>query len=171
MNKIEFEKLLGESISVFEKTIGNDFKKNPAMDFNSIEVEFYSLKDWNITKDLYGMPYRSLQVKKDKNNKIETIYISFNSIISRDFFDLFNAQYGKPNSIQIIAKRTLEQESINKNENGEIRSNSKKYSLDLKEGSFDEKPLYITWKKDDYEIKALLIHKEGRSKIIFSKVD
>lgn len=164
MDNIEFEKLLGESILVFEKAIGDDFKKNPIRDS-------YSVKDWNMIKTFHGMSYNLLSVDKDEKDKIKSIYINFNSIISRDFFDSLNWQYGKPNSILIMANRTLEGEHIEKDENGKNKVSARKYSLDLKEGSFEDKPLYIIWKKYDYEIKALLIHKQGRSKIMFNRVD
>lgn len=164
MDNIEFEKLLGKDLSVFEETLGSDFKKY-------ITEGIYQLKDYNEIKEFYGMSYKMLSVKKNENNKIKTIVIVFDEIITREIFDLINAQYGKPNTIQVIANRTLESETISKDENGEIRSNSKKYSLDLKDGNFEDNPFLIVWEKKEYQIQALLNQKQGRSSIKFSKVD
>ncbi|WP_452601000.1 hypothetical protein [Pontimicrobium sp. MEBiC06410] len=164
MDNIEFEKFLGKDFLVFEETIRYDFKKY-------VEEGTYYLISFNETKKFYNLPYRTLSVQKNEKNTIKAITIISSEIINRKIFDLINAQYGKPNIIQVIANRTLENETISKDENGNSIDSAKKYSLDLKDGKFEDNPFLIVWENKEYQIQALLNQKQGRSSIKFSKVD
>lgn len=161
---IEFEKLLNNDFTFFENNVEYNSKEY-------VEQGAYYVIDFNKTMLFYNLPYNMLSLKKDDNHKIQTITIVCNQIINREIFDLINAHYGKPSSIQVIANRTLESETIGKDENGNIIGNSKKHTLDLKEGSFEENPFLIVWEKKGYQIQALLNQKHDRSSITFSKVD
>jgi hypothetical protein len=62
MNGYEFEKLLGQHISVTEKAIESDFE-NTLFGENS-----YFIKNEDIIKDFYGMPYNFISVVKTEND-------------------------------------------------------------------------------------------------------
>ena len=161
MNYIEFEKLLGQHISVTEETIGSDFE-NTLFGENS-----YFIKDEYIIKDFYRMPYNFISVVKTENDTLHSITIHFRKIISRQFFDSFIEKYGEPDNIQIIENRQLESETIIKDDNGKVKQRLTKNTFDLREGTFEERPLFIWWKKENYHIRAFLRRKQNISEIRF----
>ncbi|MFC4634632.1 hypothetical protein ACFO3O_11975, partial [Dokdonia ponticola] len=55
-------------------------------------------------------------------------------------------------------------------ENGKVIQHLAKNTFDLREGTFEEKPLWIVWEKEGYEIKAHLRHKNNRSEITFKLI-
>ena len=173
MDFIKYENFLGEHITFAETITGNDFNK---VNFNSEDTEFRycsnseylrELIDYK-AKDYYGMPYIDLFIKTDKIDKIQSVTIHFRKTIDRKFYDLFTNDYGEPNSILVIDKRNIISESTLRDDNNKVIQTSRKSELELKEGTFEDKPLYIIWEKDNYEIKALLRHKTGISEITFS---
>jgi hypothetical protein len=81
---------------------------------------------------------------------------------------LLNEKYGEPDNIQIIKNKQIEGETIVKGDNGKIIERAAKSTFDLREGTFEENPLYIWWEKEDYHMKTFLRHKQNMSEIKFS---
>lgn len=156
MNEPAFEKLLGEHVSSFEKVIGSEF------DNKLFQKKFYYILDTNVKKSFYGMFYNTLSIMTDDRQSVESITIHFHRVMDRAFYSSFIEEYGEPDSIQIIKNRRIVNET--KTKEGTLR----KSEIDLQEGNFDEKPLYITWKKNNFIIKAFLRHKQNISEITFS---
>ncbi len=159
---MHFEKLLEEHISIFEKTIGNDFE-------NKLHGEnFYYISDEYIKKDFFNMKYNILTISSDENSMVKSISILFHKVIDRLFYDLFVGQYGEPTYIYGTSNIKVVSESHLKDENDKILQTARKSTFDLIECGFDEKPIFILWKKDYYYIKAFLRHEQYISEISFS---
>ena len=160
MHNIEFEELLGEQLSNVEKTVGIDFENKI---FGKIKISYYRNSQY-LNIDYYGIYSNYLTIQTNENDVVESISIHFRKVITRDFFDSFIQQYGEPNNIQVIENRRIIGESFGEG----FYQHLKKSTFDLREGSFEENPLYIIWKKDNYQIKAFLRHKMNISEITFS---
>ncbi|WP_452603055.1 hypothetical protein [Pontimicrobium sp. MEBiC06410] len=160
MNYIEFEKLLGQHTLVVEKAIGSDF------DNTLYGEDSYFIKDEHVIKDFYGMSYNFISVVKTENDTLHSITIHFRDVINRQFFDTFNEKYGEPDNIQIIENRKVISRSTGK-EKDIFHQKLTKSTFDLREGTFEEKPLFIIWKKENYHIRAFLRHKQNISEIRF----
>lgn len=160
VDNIEFEELLGKHISNVEKTIGSDFEKN---NFEKIKISFYSNSQYfNI--DFYGIFCNHLTIQTNEKDIVQSISIHFREVITREFYDSFIQQYGEPNNIQVIENRRTVSESFGEGFYQHLR----KSTFDLREGTFDENPLYIIWEKEHFQIKAFLRHKMNISEITFS---
>lgn len=165
MDKIKFEDLLGKNISKAKEFTGRDFKSN-AFKKKDFEVKFYSSRDY-FKKDFFGMYYNQIIIHTDNYEVIKSITIYFDKLIDREFYNSFNKEYGMPKHIQIVENRRMESETLVKDDNGKVIEHLRKNTFDLREGTFEEKPLYIIWEKENYEIKALL-RQENMSQITFS---
>ncbi|MFC4636668.1 hypothetical protein ACFO3O_22375, partial [Dokdonia ponticola] len=152
MDYIEFENLLDKDLSITKDFTGSDFRDS-SFKGGIIEGKFYSSKDHTI-KDFFGMPYNHITVLTTETDIVQSITIHFIGMIDRTFYDAFNGTYGEPNHIQIIENRQLESETFIRGENGKVIQHLAKNTFDLREGTFEEKPLWIVWEKEGYEIKA-----------------
>ncbi|WP_346880774.1 hypothetical protein [uncultured Algibacter sp.] len=157
---MEFENLLGKDLLSVEKIIGIDFVKK---DYG---YPFYIGEYFN--NDFFGMECSHITLLTDDKDMLQSISIHFPKILNRKFYDLFIKKCGNPDNIQVIENRKIESKSFVKDDNGKVVQTLRKSTFDLREGSFEEKPLYIIWKKDNYEIKAFLRHKQNISEITFS---
>jgi len=167
MDNLKFEELLGQHISLAEQVIGSSFEiKNYNQDDSSIR--YYCNKNVIIDKNFYGIKYGYVYINTNKNGIIQSISIYFNRIIDRKFYSAFNKVYDIPNSIQVIESKHLINKTLRKDKDGRVIQEIKESRLNLREGSFDENPLYITWCKANYEIKALLKN-ENSSILRFTK--
>lgn len=169
MNSIQFENLLGKHISVAEAVTGYNFKdcnfniensdnKHYRIDSNSIEI-----------REFYGMLYKILFIQTDKNDTVQSITVHFHKLIDRQFYESFNEVYGEPSSILVVEKRIVISEGYAEDDTN-FNQYLRKSDLELREGSFDEGPLYIIWKREGYQAKALL-RQQNMSDITFSLTD
>ncbi|WP_103069105.1 hypothetical protein [Aquimarina sediminis] len=159
---MKFEQLLGKPLSVFEKTIGNDFE-------NRLHGKsFYYIPNEHIEKNFFNMTYNIITILKNEKEVVQSISIHFPKTINRKFYDLFVEEYGKPNNIQVIKGQEFVSESHLKDKNGKILQTARKGNFDLVEGTFDEKPLFIIWKKENFYVQAFLRHEQNISEITFS---
>ena len=165
MDFITLENLLDKHISVAETNLGIDFKVNMYKK-DDFEGRFYSNKD-SVNIDFYGMHYNQMTINTDSRDMTESITIHFREVINNKFYSLFTEKYGNPDSILVIKDRQTVSETISKDNNGKINQHLRKSKIDLEEGTFEEKPLYIIWKKKSYEIKAFLRHEMGISEVTF----
>lgn len=163
-NYMEFEKLLGKSFPVVEKAIGGSFRESS---YKSNRYLIYSNGEY-FNSNFFGMSSNHLTLLTNKEGTVESISIHFRKVIDRQFYDLFIEKYGKPDHVQIVENRQLESESITKDETGKVIETLRKSTFDLREGTFEEKPLYIIWKKEGFQIKAFLRHEQKISEVTFS---
>ncbi|WP_299888918.1 hypothetical protein [uncultured Lacinutrix sp.] len=156
MDYIRFEHLLDKNLSITKEAIGSDFE-------NTLFSEsFYYISDKSIKKDFYGMEYNSLSIETNEKDTVQSISVHFPKVINRQFYDAFIKKYGEPTSIFVIEKRKVVSET--KSNEGHF----KKSDIDLREGTFEENPLFIIWKKENFQIKAFLRHRQNMSEITFS---
>ncbi|GAA4272053.1 hypothetical protein U6A24_11135 [Aquimarina gracilis] len=107
-------------------------------------------------------------IQKNEKEVVQSISIHFPKTIDRKFYDLFIEEYGKPNSIQVIRNQQLVSESNLKDKNDKILQTARKVTFDLAEGTFEDKPLFIIWKKEGFYIQAYLRHEQKISEVTFS---
>ncbi|TPV34696.1 hypothetical protein FJ651_03965 [Paucihalobacter ruber] len=71
----------------------------------------------------------------------------------------------------VVEKRTVLSENSGEDEMYGFKQYLRKSELELREGTFEENPLYIIWNKEQYMIKALLRHNQNISEITFSLIE
>ncbi len=162
MHIIEFEGLLGKHLFAVEETVNSNFRKSIT---EKLKIHLHFSQNFNM--DFYGIFSHKLFIETDKDDVVKAITIHFGEVINRQFYDSFVKQYGKPNTISIIDKRTIISGGVDKTSDG-FFSNISKSELSLREGTFEEKPLFMIWEKDGYYIQAFLRHKQNISEIMFS---
>ena len=165
MNYMRFEKLLGEHVSVLKEAIGNDFENK------LFGKNVYYIKDDLIIKDFFGVPYNHINITTNEKGIVESITLHFQGMIHREFYDAFNKVYGEPDHIQVIENRQFVSESFIKDDNGKVTEHLRKNTFDVREGTFEEKPLWIIWEREHFQIKAFLRHKNNRSEMTFKKTN
>ena len=155
----DFENLLGKHISNLTKILGNDFENK------LFEKNFYYIKDENISKSLNQMSFRSLIIITNQKENIESITIHFMKTINSEFYNLLTKTYGNPNEIKVIEKR--EEISQNLIEDEKFNQQVKKYNLELRDGTFEENPLFINWIKSNFNVKVFQKEKQKTSDLTF----
>ncbi len=152
----DFQNLLGKHISEID-IHGNNPKPTSHINKYYMLIDSYT--------EFYGIPYNYMIINTNNQDIIKDITIYISGVINRPFYDAFIDSYDNPKSIQITDKV----KSISKSDGkGQFSRNSEKRFLTTKEGTFEEKPLYILWEKKGYQIKILLKHNMDTSEISFS---
>ena len=160
MDYKEFENLLGKHFSFTKEVFGIDFKST------NYGTKFYTNSEY-LNTEFYGIPYNFITITVNKEDIVQSITVHFQEVINRQFYDLFIKKYGEPNSIQVIENKKIESKTLGEG----FFQHLTKSSFDLREGTFEEDPLYIIWEKEHFQVKAFLRHKNSISEIIFSKTD
>ena len=155
----DFENLLGKHISNATNILDNDFENK------LFEKNFYYLKDENINKSLNDMFFRSLIIMTNEKENIESVTIHFTKIINSNFYNQLTKTYGNPNEIKVIEKR--EEVSQNLMEDNTFIQQVKKYNLELRDGTFEENPLFINWIKSNFNVKVFQKVKQKTSDLTF----
>ena len=73
--------------------------------------------------------------------------------------------YNKPNNILVIEASETTSEGFleGKSFNQKLRKNN----IQLREGKFDENPLFIVWTKEDYEVKFFFRYNNNSSEVTY----
>ncbi len=156
----EYESLIGKDISYANLIlIEEGFKYH-----KPLKNPFYTSDNY---KWLCGIPYNMISIITDDKNIVTSITIHLHKLIDSKFYDLFIMDYGDPNTIQVIdgydfIGKWTEEES----EEG-FGSKSRKITFKMKEGTFEENPLFMIWNKENYQIKVLLKDEQNISEITF----
>jgi len=164
MNNMFLEYLLGKNYLSINEFVSCNFRTKEYGDGFYINSEF-------LDEIYYTMPYNFITILTDEKKNIESVTVHFKGIINREFYDVFNSVYGEPNSMLVIEKRNVISEGIYGDDN--FKYSARKSDLELREGTFEENPLFIIWEKDGFEIKAFLRQKNSfnKSEITFKKLD
>lgn len=115
-----------------------------------------------------GKTYERLEINLDDNQMVKDISTAFPEIVDRIFYDKMIKYYGVPSNILAYDKLISESKS-NDFGAGSFNQNLSKRSFSLKEASFDEKPVFIIWKKEYYDIKMMFYYKEKITGLTFRK--
>ncbi|MDO6852218.1 hypothetical protein JM80_0508 [Cellulophaga sp. RHA_52] len=159
MKSQQFENLLGKNISKLSKIIGEEFENE------LFDSSFYYIKNESIKKNLYGMQYNSITVLTNEKDNIKSISIHFDKTINKYFYESFIEDYNKPNNILVIEASETTSEGFleGKPFNQKLRKNN----IQLREGKFDENPLFIVWTKEDYEVKFFFRYNNNSSEVTY----
>jgi len=157
--ELGFESLIGKDVSYADQILLDEGFENKKSSRN-----LYSILDKN--KWFYSMPYNTISITPDENKMVRSIIIHFNSIIDLNFYDAFVLDYGNPESIQVFDGYDSIGEWTKDDPNQRVRKTTYK----LKEGKFEDEPLFMFWNKNGYQIKSLTKHKQNLSLISFSIV-
>lgn len=167
MQEIKFERLLRQSILYCSEMTESHFKK---IESPKLNIKHFGTIDFG-RRSFYGMHNHHLTLILDRKDYVESITVHFRGVIDREFYDAFIEVYGKPNQIQIIEEIIpINKETIIDKENN-IKQELLKKEFILREGTFDENPLYIIWKKENFQIKAFLRRKQNISEITYSVIN
>lgn len=163
MQNYNFESLLGTPVSNVTNFIGDDFENK------LFQKNFYytKYKDEVIYKKFYGMSFNCVSLQTDEKEIIEAITVHFSSVTNRAFYDQMIATYGTPNQIKIIDKRV--EISRSKSTDDTFNQEMSQGIIELREGTYEENPLYIIWEKENYTITIFSRYKNGISEVIFKK--
>ncbi|WP_194851410.1 hypothetical protein [Nonlabens antarcticus] len=162
MLNTKFEKMIGKHISIFEKATCCDFENK------LFGKDFYYLDSSLKEKEYFTMNYNTLSVVVDENSTINSITIHFRNVLDKEFYNVFVEYYGAPDSIQTIKNKNVSSRSSYTDPDDNLSQYLTKSTFDLREGKFDENPLYIIWKKKNYQMRAFLRHNQNLSEITFS---
>ena len=158
MSFIEYQDLIGKNISVIHQVLGNDFE------YDSSNHNLYFKADESY-KYFYGMPC-SYIIISNKNYVVDSITFYFNEIISKTFYDSFVRDFGRPNTIQVVEKTEILDSGVN-DEDQRFAQYLEKRFLTTREGSFEEKPIYMIWKNKKFQIKILQRYSQNITEIVF----
>lgn len=153
----EFQRLIGGNISEAYKAVDDSFKT----DDNTHDIYFMASESY---KFFYNTPAHYILISND-NNIVDSVTFYFHGIIDETFYNTFVNDFGAPSTIQVI--ENVETLSAGERTNDSFSQYLKKSFVETREGTFEEKPLYMIWNKKDYQIKILLKHKQNISEITF----
>lgn|SRR5690606_4629378 len=149
--------LLGKNISEAYELIDNGFE----LDTSNNNLYFMSTESY---KYFYDMPTYYILISNNENI-IDSITLYFHGIIDKGFYSSFTNDFGNPSTIQVI--ENVEIISEEKLTESPFSQHLRKNFIETKEGTFDEKPLFMIWDKESYQIKILLNHQSNISIITF----
>ncbi len=168
MDTIKFEQLLGNYVLDIENAIGSNLVKQ---NFKKANITFYSNSDL-LDINFYGIASNHITVQIDQKEVVRSISIHFPKVIDREFYDLFVKKYGNPKHTYIMSnmKEIISKEDNSQNNKNDLsfHQNLRKREGDLIEGTFDDKPLFMIWEKENFYIQAFLRHKQNISEVMFS---
>lgn len=159
-----FEALLGKSFAFAASCIGEEFINEPFQNGTCF------LEKDSSYKSFYDSKYNCLSIHKDDREVVNSITVHLLEVLNFKSFNLMVTQYGAPDHIWVATKTTLISETID-DSNPEFKQRLTKSEQDLREGTFEEKPLVIIWNKKDFEIKVLFRHEQNQSKITYRSLE
>ena len=161
---MKFETLLRNSIAYAASSIGEEFINEP------FQNGTYFLEKDSSYRSFYDSKYNCLSIYKDDREVVNSITIHLLEVLNFKSFNLMVTQYGAPDHIWVATKTTLISETID-DSNPEFKQRLTKSEHDLREGTFEEKPLVIIWNKGDFEIKVLFRYEQNQSKITYRSLE
>ena len=143
-NHVKLETLLGQSIEKAKTVLETDFIHYDDVSFANL----YFLKFDDLRK-FHKITYRSISIELDDFQKIKSITVHFTKYVNNDFYSSFISKYKKPSKILVVDSRKL----ISEDKTG--YQHLSQSELKMREGTLDEKPLFIFWYNEEYQIKIL----------------
>ena len=161
---MKFETLLGKSFAFAASCIGEEFINEP------FQNGTYFLEKDSSYKSFYDSKYNCLSIYKDDREVVHSITVHLLEVLNFKSFNLMVAQYGAPDHIWVATNTSMISETI-EDSNPEFKQRLTKSEQDLREGTFEEKPLVIIWNKKDFEIKVLFRYEQNQSKITYRSLE
>lgn len=161
---MKFETLLGNSIAFAASSIGEEFINEP------FQNGTYFLEKDSSYKSYYDSKYNCLSIHKNDRGIVNSITVHLLEVLNFKTFNSLVAQYGAPDHIWVATNTSMMSETID-DSNPEFKQRLTKSEHDLREGTFEEKPLVIIWNKGDFEIKVLFKYEQNQSKITYRSLE
>ena len=162
---MKFKTLLGKSFAFAASCIGEEFINEP------FQNGTYFLEKDSSYKSFYDSKYNCLSIhKKEGREIVNSITVHLLEVLNFKTFNSLVAQYGAPDHIWVATNTSMISETIN-DSNPEFKQRLTKSEHDLREGTFEEKPLVIIWNKGDFEIKVLFRYEQNQSKITYRSLE
>ena len=158
----KFETFIGKDIAIANNVLLDEGFESK----NLLGINFYTSDSY---RDFYNMPYNMISIMTDDDDDddddiIKSITIHFHQVIDSNFYNSFIVNYGKPKTIQVVDNPEFIGEWVK----GEYNSRARKSILNMREGTFEENPLFMLWNDLDFiGIKAFLRHEQNISEITF----
>ena len=165
MNINQVEELLGEDISTIENVIGFQLKEKK---YPKVKAKVFGT-GINFFKEYFNTSSHYISAKVDEENLSRSITIHFREVINKEFYNSFVKKYDEPIHMYVMKNtRVISTSKLSSEEDSDFNQTMTKSEGDMVEGTFDEKPLFIIWKKEGYYIQAFLRHEQNISEIMFS---
>ncbi len=159
MDLIKPENLIGKKLKEVNLLLDanfNNYMLNKNLYFNSYGSE----------KSFYSMFYNTLSIITNDDKEVISVTIHFNGIINDFFYNSFILDYNNPTTIQVIdSRKILSEETLNHKNN--IQQHLKQREISLREGTFEEKPLFMLWNNKKFQIKVFIRHEQNISELTF----
>ncbi len=156
----EFEKLIGKDISYANLILLDEgFKYH-----KPLEIPFYTSDSYQW---FYGMPYNMISIITDDKDMVKSVTIHLHKVIDSRFYDLFILDYGNPDTTQVVEGYDSVGKWTGNELEEEIELKARKVTFKMKEGTFEENPLFMIWNKKAYQVRALSKHEQNISEITF----
>lgn len=165
---MEIEKFIEKPIEELIH-IGDIDKPSKKIDF-SPELKNYGNLNLKSDEAFCEMSFNRLQIIFDDNQIIHELSTAFPVIVDTFFYNKMITHYGYPNTIQVIDKINEAKESENNIKNkDDFHQILKKHFITTKEGKFEDKPFWVLWKKENYDIKLMFYYKQNATQLTFRK--
>ncbi len=158
MSGYQYELLLGKSISSIK--IDNS-------EFNINESNYYSISFTNNPKEYYNNYIYFMSFFTDHNNVITKIDIKLISLVTKELYHTLTEIYGQP-TIILVPDKVLYDKTI---EHKKIKATARKVKRKAKQGTFEDKPTFLIWQKEDFKLEILMKYEQNMSEISFRKTD
>jgi len=153
-----FENLIGKDLKDVNITLNADFKNY--MDNKNIYFMHYE----NVNT-YYDLSYNTISIMINNQNKIESVTIHFTNLVNRKFLNSFTLDYDNQTTTQVFGDKVLVDEGYSDDGNQYL----KQHKGELREGTFEENPLFLLWRKKEFKIMVFMRYELGVSEITFSE--
>ncbi len=133
--------------------------------FMRINENSYSI-DPEETNYIQNLPFGIVYISTNDKGIIEIIKLNLFGIPESDFFDELNSNYGKPTRIHIVDEIKLLSDSYNTGEHN-ITSHTRQTYIKTKDGSLEDKPIYVLWQTSKEEVELIIKREEETSQLKF----
>lgn len=159
MTQERFEDYLGKRIEdiKFEKS-------NYRVHYDDNKYSYFFV----IPTPFYNNAIYASFLKFNEKKIITSVKINLISLVDKSTYAELVKLYGEPNHI-LVPDRLLY--DSNMNYNSSLGQTTRKKVIKTREGTFEEKPIFIIWKKRNFEIQVLMKYSKNVSEISFTKLD
>jgi len=158
MNLLNFQNLLNKHKSTAESLLSNDF------DNKIFGKKFYYTKS-NENKYFKGIPYNIISLRIDEKDFVQSLTLHSNKLLTSNMYKSLIEEYGRPDSIQIIDTTKIKE--IKSSVSSNFKQELKKVEFKTRDGSFEDKPIFILWNKQNYQLKLFFRYELNKCEITF----
>lgn len=140
---IDFPKLLGQEAAKVEQLfLKNGFKQGIHNPQSYISEENFKIQ--------FGLNCSRISFSLDEDSMLNSVILSLVEVVNKEIFELLNQEFGKPVGIKVI-DHDFPLKKVSETRIDDNHTVRKGY-VTLKEGTFEDNPLFVIWKMGDYEV-------------------